>query len=164
MEEGSSFLISESGMKFDILRPQEVLARADAALTIPGSNTAELAVLGIPMMVMLPTQRVELYPFPGPIGHLHRVPVIGKHIKIALLHQYLKRVRYLSLPNKLAQREIVPEIKGKITSEGIAGEFSSFIQKPLQPVSDELRTVMGKKGAARRLVSEILNVIESRFE
>jgi lipid-A-disaccharide synthase len=164
MDRTSPFLVSESGVRFDILRPEEVLAQADVALTIPGSNTAELAILGIPMIVMLPTQRVELYPFPGPIGHLNKIPVIGKYIKIALLQQYFKKVKYLALPNKLAQREIVPEIKGKITSEDIAKEFTSYIQKPLQHVSEELRSVMGTEGAARSLVSEILNVVESRFE
>jgi len=164
MDKNSPFLVSESGMRFDILSPEEALAQADAALTIPGTNTAEIAILGIPMIVMLPSQRIELYPFPGPIGHLNKIPVIGKHIKIALLLQYFKKVKYLAWPNKLAQMKIVPEIKGKITSKDIAREFTSYIQKPLQHVSEELRSVMGTGGAARRLVSEILNVVESRFE
>jgi hypothetical protein len=162
LEKGTPFghLISSQGDKIEILRPEEVMSRADVAITIPGTNTAELAVMGIPMLVLLPTQKPELYPMPGLAGHLEKIPVIGKYIKRFLLQLFWRQVKYFSHPNRRMNREVVPEFVGKITATGVVDSLDALLHTPLDPIRVELKKTMGEEGAARRLVREILDFSE----
>jgi lipid-A-disaccharide synthase len=135
------------------------MSQIHLALTIPGTNTAELSALGIPMMILLPSQKPELYPLPGPAGHLHRIPLVGKYLKIFLLWLFWKRVKYLAHPNRKAGVEIVPEIVGRVSAEAVAARLADYALSPLQPTADRLKTIMGKPGAADHLVREILNLV-----
>lgn len=159
LKKGEPFdrLISRRGIEFEIHRPEKVMSEADMVITVPGTNTAELAVMGVPMLVLLPSQHAELYPMPGLAGHLHRIPLVGKYIKFFLLWLFWRRVKYVAYPNRKEKREIVPEVVGRITPERIAERLLEFLQMPFEPISKELMAAMGSPGAASRLVNEILD-------
>jgi lipid A disaccharide synthetase len=152
-------LVSQSGVSIEVESTDRVLSRADAALCIPGTNTAELGALGIPMIVMLPTQKPWLYPMPGLAGHLHRLPLFGKSLKTGLLYLFWKRIKYFAYPNRIAGRLIVPEIVDKITPEQIARALTELLDGGLTEISKNLRHVMGESGASRRLGGAILNLL-----
>lgn len=159
-QDGSSTrLVSEYGISVDIETPEKVMARIDLALTVPGTNTAELAALGIPMMVLLPSQKPELYPMPGPAGHLHRIPLVGKYLKTFLLWLFWKRVKYFAHPNRRTKREVVPEVVGKVSAEEIAKKLLNFSHTPLGEVEVKLQAIMGAPGAAGRLADEVLHFL-----
>ena len=161
LEKGESFgrLVSRHGVEIEILRPEEVMSGADVVITVPGTNTAELAVLGVPMLVLLPSQSAERYPMPGLAGHLHRIPLVGGYIKYFLLWLFWRSVKYVAYPNRKEKREIVPEIVGKITPAGIAGRLVEYVKRPFEPISKELKAAMGTPGAAVRLVEEVLDFL-----
>ena len=60
---------------------------ADMALTVPGSNTAEMAAVGLPMVVRLPMNLAEKIPLPGAAQYVEQLPVVGKRLKRSLVLQ-----------------------------------------------------------------------------
>ncbi|MFN8582177.1 MAG: hypothetical protein U0163_14540 [Gemmatimonadaceae bacterium] len=74
---------SATGVRVDVLAPSAALHRATTAVTIPGTNTAELGALGIPFLTVLPAYRLRALPLPGLAGHLGRLPLAGPLIKEA---------------------------------------------------------------------------------
>ena len=153
-------LVSKQGLRFEIHSPGNVMANADIVLTVPGTNTAELASIGLPMIVLLPTYHGELNPLPGLLGHLDRIPLLGKYIKRGLAHAYLKRIPYVSHPNRRRNREVVPEVIGRVTATQIANTLLETLEKPSEPVEKELLSIMGPPGAADRLSTEVLSYLD----
>jgi lipid-A-disaccharide synthase len=161
---GEAFLMSDYGIRLDIAEPGSVLSQADLALCLPGTNTAELAVSGIPMMVLLPSQHAEKYPMPGLAGHLQRIPFVGRFIKILLLRLFLLRVKHVALPNRKAGEEIVPELVGKLTPFYVSQKLVAYSRSPLFKVKKRLREVMGKCGGADCLAGELISALEANPE
>jgi lipid A disaccharide synthetase len=136
------------------------MRRAGAAVTIPGTNTAELAALGIPMLLVLPAYRLHALPLPGLPGHLGGLPVIGPAIKECVARLYLRTRRFWAHPNRLAGSLLVPELVGRITSEEIADGLAHLLASPLSDTASKLRRVMGAPGASYRLVDEVLDLAQ----
>ncbi len=156
-------LVSERGVRIEVLPPGEVMARANLILTIPGTNTAELTALGIPMVVLVPTYSAEVHPMPGMLGHLDRLPLLGRYVKRAGAHAYHRYVGYLSHPNRKRRAEVVPEISGRITTRQVADRVLATLARPLEPTSRELLSIMGPPGATQRLVDEVMAWMRNRL-
>jgi lipid-A-disaccharide synthase len=166
-EGGREFLVTPGGLSIEICYPAEVAARARLALTLPGSNTAELASIGMPMIVTLPTHREDVAPLPGLAGHIGRIPVVGPYFKRFLARQVLKRLRYVSHPNRRTNRMVVPELVGELTARDVADAVLDMLRSDTAKLEDELRAIMGPPGATARLVSELTDYLataDSRHE
>lgn len=155
-------LVSPAGARLEIHSPQEVMEQADLIVTIPGTNTAELAALGIPMMVLIPTQHGEAHPLPGLFGYIGHLPWLGPLIKRNLAHAYLRRARFLSHPNRRTGREVVPEIVGDLTPDIAAAALLRILEKPGDAVERELVAIMGPPGATHRLVDEVVTFLRKK--
>ncbi|MEX0955361.1 MAG: hypothetical protein WDZ83_09140 [Rhizobiaceae bacterium] len=153
------FLDTPKGLSMEILAPAAVTAKARLALTIPGSNTAELASLGIPMILTLPTYKHEIVPLPGLAGHLGRIPVIGGRMKRFLAQQVLKRMKFLSHPNRRADRMVVPELIGELDAQDLADAIEKMLSSDMAPLEQELQAIMGSPGATARLVSQLMDFL-----
>ncbi len=149
-------LESRSGLLFDICATGDVMARATVVLTLPGTSTAELAALGIPMVACAPTYKLDEVPLPGPLGHLDRVPWFGRTIKHAAVYLYGRRIRYLAHPNRRTGRWVVPEALGRITPEQVADLLVPLATTRPVELEEELRRIMGPPGAALRLARALL--------
>ena len=161
-EEGDRrFLVTPRGLRIEVATPGSVAARANVALTLPGTNTAELSALGIPMIVTVPTHQAERAPMPGLAGHLGRIPVLGKYIKRGFGHLILRRLKFMSHPNRRTNRMLVPEMIGPITARQVADELVRVLGSDTRALEDELRATMGQPGASQRLVSAIAEFLES---
>jgi lipid-A-disaccharide synthase len=155
-------LVSEHGVRVEVRTAPEVMNRAHMVLTIPGSNTGELAALGVPMIVMIPSYYGEVHPAPGALGHLGRVPVLGRWMKRPLMHLWVRHLRYVSIPNRRSRRQLVPEMIGRLTPE----EVAEAVRRLLPTLSDgrvakELIATMGPAGAAGRLADAVLSALRS---
>lgn len=131
------------------------MARASLAIAVPGTNTLELALAGVPALVVLPTQRPELIPIPGPAQFIGLIPLVGPVIKRAGVRALLPSYPHVALPNILAGREIVPELRGRLTAREI-GEAAAALfadQERLRRIRTDLAAEMPPPGAAARLVS-----------
>jgi lipid-A-disaccharide synthase len=144
---------------FDVFANFESLNAADLVVTIPGTNTAQIAALGLPMLVVFPLDRPEVIPLEGILHYIINIPVIRYPLKRFIAWLINKKTKFFALPNIKANREIVREIRGKIDPQ-FAAEVIALLLKDkarLAQMSKELKEVMGEPGAAGVIVGEILN-------
>ncbi len=107
--------------------PWAALARSDLALAIPGTNTAELAILGVPFAVVVPLELMDRAPTEGLLEWAGRVPGVGRLIKRFATWRYFARPRLLALPNLRAGRAIVPEWIGRWTPAELANRVGELL-------------------------------------
>jgi len=96
------------------------LARSDLVLTIPGTNTVELALLGVPFGVIVPLEFIDQVPREGLLEWIGRIPGAGRLIKHAAAWWYFERPRLMALPNLRAGQAIAPEWIGRWTPAELA--------------------------------------------
>lgn len=94
--------------------------RARLVLTIPGTKTIELAVLGRPALTITPLNAPELITINGPLTYLHRVPLIGVPLKRAVAVGVSRRFEFHTQPNMDAGEMLVCEVHGTVTPGSIA--------------------------------------------
>ncbi len=158
-EDGHHYLVTPRGLRIEVAQPGLVAARESVALTLPGTNTAELSALGIPMIVTVPTWQAETAPMPGLAGHIGRIPVVGRYIKRGLGHLILRKIKFMSHPNRRTNRMLVPELIGHITARQVADELIRWLSTDTRELEDRLRATMGPPGAAERLVSALIDFL-----
>lgn len=154
-DESGPRLRTSGGNFIAIANHPDVARAARVALALPGTTTAELAALGIPAVVTIPTHRGELSPLPGLAGHVGRIPLIGAPLKRALAVGLLKRLGLLALPNRRAGREVVPEVVGLINALDVADVVLRLLDRDPAEVEAELVDIMGPTGATARLIDHL---------
>src|SRR5574341_1488355 len=87
----------------------DAVARSDFAVTIPGTNTLELAMAAVPFAVVVPTQYLARMPIEGLLEWVARIPGLGHSLRSAGFRAYLRKERFLAIPNKRAGYAVAPE-------------------------------------------------------
>ena len=134
----------------------DILGQCTLCLTTIGANTAELAALGIPMVVLLPTYQLDaMRSWDGIPGILARLPGIGTPISKLINWITFKQLngRKFAWPNIWAGREIVPELVGKITVATVATLVIDLLDHPekLEQIRTDLAHTRGTNGAAAQI-------------
>ena len=161
-QDGERWIETRTGQRIDILSNREILARADYALTVPGTNTGEIAASGLPMLTVLPTQYAENAPLPGLAGHVQKIPFVGFQLKQYLLHAALNKLDYVALPNRRAGRMIAPELIGEVPQAAISQGLADLMTRDVTDMKRDLKAAMGKPGAARIMADAIIDHLDSR--
>ena len=139
------------------------LKKCDLAITTVGANTAELASLTIPMVVVLPTQHLNVMnSWDGIFGIIGKISFINKLFTVIIKNWYLRNKKFFAWPNIKAKKLIVPERIGNISPKEIAKEaiFLMNNKKYLKEQKYNLSIQRGKTGAARKLAHLILDSIK----
>ena len=151
-----------SGVRVEIVPDTERYAQmrsADLALTIPGTNTLELGIAGVPSVVILPLNKPEVIPLEG-VGHwLGLVPFVGKWLKRYAVKAFVEGLDVpVSLPNRFSGEDLMLELKGKVSVEGVAAQAVQLLNDPVDLVRrrERLLATMPRPGAAARLVADML--------
>lgn len=137
------------------------VAGARLVITIPGTKCVEAAVLGRPMLVVVPLNRADAIAVNGIAGYLHLVPLVGRPLKSMIVRAAERRFRFVTQPNIDAGREIVPEMRGVLYPGDVAAKAASMLEHPeqLDAVSEALLRIYRKDvGAAGRMADEALAV------
>lgn len=132
---------------------------ADLVLTLPGSNTVEIAALGRPMVVAAPLHRPELIPLDGLPGLIGSLPLIGKPLKRAAVLRFSQRVPFIALPNAWAGRQITPELRGEDLQpwDVTTVAYDLLMQDDVRErIGIELKSVVGSAGASQRIAAALL--------
>ena len=140
-------VIAEHEMKVSLIEPDDYarLKASDAALVASGTATLELAILGIPMVVIYKLN--------------------------AISYRVLKRMLttdHISLVNIIADKHVVPEIlQDDVTAENLAQEVGKLLTdttaRSLQ--TTELAAVykqLGKEGASHKTAQLALSLIREK--
>jgi len=132
----------------------EILSQCCLCLTTVGANTAELGSLGVPMIVLLPTQQLDaMRAWDGLPGLLARLPGVGTSFAKLINWLILQQRRLFAWPNIWAKAEIVPEVVGQLKPQNVAQLVLEYLEHPekLEDMRSRLRAVRGESGAAQKL-------------
>lgn len=134
--------------------PWDTITQSDLTVTIPGTNTLELAMLTVPFAVVVEERLLHLVPLEGAAEWLTRGP-IGAMARRALLRRTIRRIRFVALPNIRAQRMVVPEWIGRWAPEDLAKRVAGLLRD--RPERDRIRADLERlrlrtPGAAARIV------------
>jgi len=141
----------------------EILKECDLAITTVGANTAELAAISLPMLVVLPTQHLNMMnAWDGIFGVIGKISFINRFLTFIVKSLYLKKKRFFAWPNIKAKKLIVPERIGNISPSEIAKEVLFLIsdKHQLKSMSDNLFKERGSKGATKKLAYIIFNLLK----
>ena len=157
-ESGEQWFETQAGTRIDVRPNAEVFRRMKAALTIPGTNTGEMAAAGIPMVTVLPTYRyvAENVPLRGIGGHFGRLPWIGPKLKVLAANAVLRNRGLLSQANRRAGRIVVPELVGEGLHDDIKTALLTLLDDTTGQTGREIQAIMGQPGTADRFADEIL--------
>ncbi len=136
---------------------------ADLAITIPGTNTLELGIAGVPAVVLLPLNRPEAIPLEGPGHWLSLIPIVGTPLKRAAVRLFVERMDYpVSLPNHFTGEDLMVEISGEISLAQVTERVAALLDEPadLARRRDRLRATMPAAGASARLVERLLDDLD----
>ena len=128
-----------------------------------GANTAELAAISLPMLVVLPTQHLDMMnAWDGIFGVIGKISFINRFLTFIVKFLYFKKKRFFAWPNIKAKKFIVPERIGNISPREIAKEVLFLIKNKnqLKSISDNLLKERGNKGATKKLAYIILNSLK----
>ena len=157
-----SYLLTAQGTKIQLITQfpaYEFLVQCQLCITTVGANTAELGALGIPAIVLLPTQQLDaMRSWDGIPGILANLPVVGTSFAKLINWLILRQKKLFAWPNIWAKSEIMPEIVGKIVPRDIGEMTLDFLANPakLQRIHHLLLQNRGTDGAAKKIVQIII--------
>jgi len=143
-----------------------MLSQCNLALTTVGANTAELGSLGVPMIVIVPTQHLNvMQAWDGVLGLIGRLPILRRCIGLLISLWRMRKQGFLAWPNISAGRMIVPEKVGVLYPQEIAKEAADWLNSPerLQGQKDELQSLRGRPGAVESMSEEVLKLLPKSF-
>jgi hypothetical protein len=158
-------LLTAAGSRIELVQhspAHDLLSQCKLALTTVGANTAELAALGVPMLVLVPTQHLHvMQAWDGLAGLLGRLPVVRRLFGVLLTLWRLRHRGLLAAPNIAAGRQLVPERVGAITPEQIAAEVQQWLADParLAGMAEDLRRLRGAPGAVAALANLVVELL-----
>jgi len=141
-----------------------LLSQCRLCFTTVGANTAELGSLGIPMVVMLPTQQLDAMRswdgLPGLLANLPGVGTVFAKLINGWFLWFLRTPRLLAWPNIWAGEAIVPELWGHLQPQQVAEVGIDWLDHPekLEQIRCKLRQVRGEAGAAQKLAHLVKEV------
>ncbi|MDM9580579.1 lipid-A-disaccharide synthase [Nostoc sp. GT001] len=165
---GKALLKTATGLTVELWQENpayHLLSQCCICLTTVGANTAELGALGVPMIVLLPTQQLDaMRSWDGLPGLLANLPVVGTLCAKVINWSFLRFVRrkgLLAWPNIWAQEEIVPELMGKLKSQEVGEMVLDFLANPekLDDMRAKLRNTRGESGAAQKIAQIVAEEI-----
>ncbi len=154
-------ILLESGIVIEVLRgrPSQIFPRFDVALTIPGTNSAELAVAGKSFVVVV--HELAIIGGGGLLNLVEKLPVPVSWKKY-IRYRKLSRLDFLAIPNKFAQKKIVSEIILTRDTLDLEDRLVELLQDPearrLQ--GEALQAVMGQPGAALCISQKVCSLLE----
>ncbi|MBR6286882.1 MAG: lipid-A-disaccharide synthase [Bacteroidaceae bacterium] len=125
----------------------ELLSHSEAALVTSGTATLETALMRVPQVVLYRT----------PLPHL-----------LTFLKNHLLKVRFVSLVNLIADREVVRELVASLlTTENIRTELEAVLPGGMKRQTmlddyDELARILGPAGASQHAADRMIELLRKK--
>jgi len=137
----------------------EAIKASRLAVAFPGTNNLQIASLGVPLLMVAPLNEAENIPLDGIPGMIPMSVPLAKKLKRNLVSWYNRREKFVSLPNRLAGRSIVPEYRCIMTPSMVADIAYDLLQSPdtLQRITEEYSHVPLERGACVKIAEKVIN-------
>ncbi|MBF6596227.1 MAG: sugar synthetase [Thermaceae bacterium] len=143
-------LVSENGLEVTILDESQryrAMRGAKVALSVPGTNTLELGLAGLPSVVLLPLHKPELIPLEGIWHWLFMFPG-GKYVKQDFVLRLEPSIPHLALPNQWLGERVFPELRGVFGPDMVAQTALDLLRPERQTqVKEQLQGLEAQPGA-----------------
>lgn len=155
---------ARASIHFRLVEAPAVMAEADLVITIPGTTTMQVAAAPVAALVVVPLQSVGGVPTEGLWQWLLSIPLLGPALKQALAPGYVRRQGFVSLPNRLTGRAILPEVIGRVEPAALARTAAALLEDPAarRRIEDALTETAGPRGAAARIADQMLAAVALR--
>jgi hypothetical protein len=125
----------------------------DFAVTLPGSNTIQLAYRSIPMLTVMPLNKPDIIPFVGVLAVLKWLPFVGKPLLKKAALKYAGKFRFCSLPNIYQNKKIVPELFGVIKTDDIVDLLVEIIESgEIRNIKQRLSVFSAEEDPAEKII------------
>ena len=140
----------------------EAIKASTLAVALPGTNNLQIASLGVPLLMVAPLNEAENIPLDGIPGIIPMSLPGAKKLKKKLVFWYSSKERYVSLPNRIAGKMVVPEHRGIMTPEMVADMAEELLLSPerLKKITDGYAEIPFERGAADKIASEVCESFE----
>jgi hypothetical protein len=138
------------------------ISHAQLIVTIPGTKCLEAAVLGRPMLVLVPLNRPDEITLNGLGSYLHHVPFVGRPLKRWLVRKVERGFRFVAQPNIDVGREVAPEMRGVMMPADVVDRVCDLLARPgdLRSMGETLSKIYASHaGAADRMAADALSVV-----
>ncbi|MFC1616956.1 hypothetical protein ACFL2K_01930 [Candidatus Margulisiibacteriota bacterium] len=146
---------------FSVLRGNslDLMSLSKLIVTLPSSANAEAMYLNKPMLVLLPLNHPELIILDGITGLIGNLPLLGKLLKKLIIFILKQKKRLYSIPNRLAGKEIVPEIVDKIEVDDIANRIIDLFynENELTKISQNLEKLPKSPEIAQKISNTLVH-------
>jgi len=155
-------VLTPGGAAIEMVPEEERYAHmraADLAVTIPGTNTLELGVAGVPSVVLLPLNRPEVIPLEGAGHWLGLVPGVGRYLKRYAVRLWVEGLSTpVSLPNRFTGEDLMLELSGRLEADAVAERTLALWRDHAdrERRRQRLHATMPRPGAAATLLDAIL--------
>lgn len=135
----------------------DAIAAASLAVAFPGTNNLQIASLGVPLLMIAPLNYAHEIPLDGIPGLIPRNNRLASAIKERLVHWYNEKHKFVSLPNMIAGRELLPERRELMTPESAARYIAELVASPerRRAIVEGCAALDFTRGAAHRIAREI---------
>lgn len=135
----------------------EAIKASKLAVAFPGTNNLQITSLDVPLLTVIPLNQAENIPLDGLPGMIPMSVPGARALKKKLVYWYSGRLKYASLPNRIAGKAIVPEYRGVMTPSMVARLAQDLIKDPerLEEIVRGYSEIPAKRGAAARIAERV---------
>lgn len=134
-----------------------VIKAATLVVALPGTNNLQTAALGTPLLMVAPLNEAENIPLDGIPGIIPPGFPGFRQLKRKLVFKINNREKFISLPNRIAQKAIVPEYRGLLTPEMTADMAEKLLASPerLAGINKGYAEIAFEYGAAMKIARHL---------
>ena len=136
----------------------QAIKASDLAVALPGTNNLQIAALGVPLLMVAPLNEAENIPLDGIPGIIPLSLPGAKRLKKKLVMWYSAKEKYVSLPNRISGKDIVPEYRGIMTPHMVADLVSDLLSSPEKTgkIKEGYSSFLSfERGAAKKIVQKL---------
>ncbi len=141
----------------------EAIKASRLAVSLPGTNNLQIASLGVPLLMVAPLNEAENIPLDGIPGMIPMSLPGAKKLKKELVRWYNSREKFISLPNRIAGKLIIPEHRGIMTPLMVADLAGDLLSSPdkLQDIIKRYSDLPLEHGASAKIAEKIMDYYSS---
>ncbi len=152
-------IILRDGSSVPLVREGQYAAIAASSLAVafPGTNNLQIASLGVPLLMIAPLNQAHNIPLDGLAGALPHKNPAAVAFKKKLVHWYNESRDYVSLPNMIAGRGLLPERRELMTPESACRYIAELIESPerRRAIAESYAALDLGRGAAERIARRV---------